>query len=125
MGYYAQLAVESAESLDRTYPDPLEQLRFRIEDLRQRLLELGGCYDAAMLAEARSEDFRWPHAEQDIEYVLPERLNREGTLTALLLAENKLWRLGESVVEELPDPDQLHVWGFYSGRTLANQIIAA
>ena len=126
MGYYTRLATDPQERAYRGYSDPVEQLRFRIEDLRQRLLDLGGCYDAAMLARARSEDFRWPHAEQDIEYVLPERLNREGTLTALLLAENKLWRMGEPVVEDdLPDPDQLHIWGFYSGRTLAKPIIAA
>ena len=125
MEYYTGWATGPQERAYRGYSDPVEQLRFRIEDLRQRLLELGGCYDAAMLAEARSEDFRWPHAEQDIGYVLPERLNRDETLAALLLAENKLWRLGEPVVEELPDSDQLHIWGFYSGRTLAKPIIAA
>ena len=125
MGYFTRAATDLWERVDDTYPSPEEQLRCRIEYLRQRLLDLGGCYDAAMLAQARSEDFRWPHAEQDIEYVLPERLNREGTLTALLLAENKLWRRGEPPAEELPDPNQLHIWGFYSRRTLAKPIIAA
>lgn len=126
MGYYSQLAVDTARSQDRTYSDPVEQLRFRIEDLRQRLLELGGCYDGAMLAEARSDNFYWPCAGQDIEYVLPKHLNLDETLAALLLAENKLWCMGEPPVEdELPDPDQLHIWGFYSGRTLAKTIIAA
>ncbi len=125
MEYYAGWATDPQARAYRGYSDPAEQLRFRIEDLRQRLLELGGCYDSAMLAEARSEDFRRPHAERDIEYVLPGHLSREDTLTALLLAENKLWRLGEPPVEELPDDNQLHIWGFYSGRTLAKPIIAA
>ena len=125
MGYYTRLATDPQERAYRGYSDPVEQLRFRIEDLRQRLLDLGGCYDAAMLARARSEDFRWPCAGQDIEYVLPKHLNLDETLAALLLAENKLWRLGEPVVEELPDPDQLHIWGIYSRRTLAKPIIAA
>ena len=126
MGYYTRLATDPQERAYRGYSDPVEQLRFRIEDLRQRLLDLGGCYDAAMLARARSEDFRWPCAGQDIEYVLPKHLNLDETLAALLLAENKLWCMGEPPVEdELPDPDQLHIWGFYSGRTLAKTIIAA
>ena len=125
MGYYTRLATDPQERVYRGYSDPAEQLRFRIEDLRQWLLELGGCYDSAMLAEARIDNFYWPHAGQDIGYVLPERLNRDETLAALLLAENKLWRMGEPPAEELPDDNQLHIWGFYSRRTLAKPIIAA
>lgn len=125
MGYFTRKAMNPQAREDRSYPAPTEQLRFRIEDLRQRLLELGGGYDSAMLAEARSANFRRNHAEQDIAYVLPEHLDREAALAALLLAENKLWRLGEPMVEELPDDNQLHIWGFYSRRTLAKQPSAA
>ena len=125
MGYFSRMATDPQEREDHSFFGPTEQLRWRIDDLRDRLLELGGCSDDAMLAQARSEDFRWPHAEREIMYVLPECLDYDDTLAALLLAENKLWRLGEPMEEELPDPDQLHIRGFYSLRLLSREQAAA
>ena len=93
MGFFSNMDIDRIDEQDRSYPTAEERLIWRLEDLRARLLELGG--------EPKNLDENLPEGwfsdeglcmtDEDIRYTLPEHLPGIGEVQrAIGLAEAEL-----------------------------------
>ena len=95
MGCFSDAAIDAAYREDRSYPSPVQQLDWRLEDLRDRLEEIGrvGCQDR-------------PHyAQGDLVYALPEDLHDRGAiLSAIAVTAAKLEQHSDTAGAQTENP---------------------
>ena len=90
MGYFSQAAVNATGREERSYPSPVLQLEWRLEDLSDRLKEI----------DSGAGEYRARHTEDDLAYALPKDLpTREAVLAAIEVARS---RLGRSDLNAVP-----------------------
>lgn len=87
MGYYSELAIEGTYHEDHSYPSPVLQLKWRIEDLRSRLEDISsGSYGITAHSFMGCRFFR-----DDLAYTPPKYFSRESDIMdALAIAEESL-----------------------------------
>lgn len=90
MVYFSELSLElqyEKDQLDRSYPSPEQQIVWRIEDLKRRLIELGMVCPSDEIVCGYDDISR----ASSVEYSLPECLNSiKDVLIALAVAYRKL-----------------------------------
>lgn len=93
MGYFSELNLElqyEKGELDRSYPSPEQQIVWRIEDLKSRLIELGMVCQSDEIVYGYDDISR----AASVEYSLPECLaSTKDVLIALAAAYRKLHNL--------------------------------
>lgn len=91
MGYFSRAAADVADVAGReeqSYPSPERQWAWRVEDLLDRLEEIG----------PGAEECRVRYTEDDLKYALPKDLStREAVLTAIEAARSRLGRPGSDL----------------------------
>lgn len=87
MGYYSELAIDNSFREDHSYPSPIMQLKWRIEDLYVRLDDISkGKYGVVT---HYYMDCRY--SNNDLAYAPPEYFSRESDIiAAIAIAEEKL-----------------------------------
>lgn len=124
MGYFSELAIDNDYCEDYSYPSPEMELKWRIEDLKDRLDEISkGNYGITAHYFMGCQ-----FSEEDLAYTPPEYFSRASDiLAAISVAEEKISALEQKeMISEINDvvdgyqdesmPGQLTIWDFMNNK---------
>lgn len=124
MGYFSELAIDNDYCEDYSYPSPEMELKWRIEDLKDRLDEISKGNYVITAHYFMGCQF----SEEDLAYTPPEYFSRASDiLAAISIAEEKISALEQKeMISEINDvvdgyqdesmPGQLTIWDFMNSK---------